>query len=97
MVFAIGIRSSAVGLKICAITAGIKKYKTVIQKKKKKHKIVLLAKNKVVSIELLISRALINSYIGYDEYVSGNNVLREYADMKKEIKNLKTSTVHQRF
>ena len=32
-----GIMSSAVGLKICAITAGIKKYKSIIKKKKKKH------------------------------------------------------------
>ena len=31
----IGIMSSAVGLKICAITAGIKKYKSIIKKKKK--------------------------------------------------------------
>ena len=31
----IGIMSSAVGLKICAITAGIKKYTSIIKKKKK--------------------------------------------------------------
>ena len=29
--------SSAIGLKICAIIAGIKKYKSIIKKKKKKH------------------------------------------------------------
>ena len=39
----IGIASSAIGLKICAITAGIKKYKSII-KKKKHDKIILLAK-----------------------------------------------------
>ena len=33
----IGITSFAIGLKICAITAGIKKYKSIIKKKKKKH------------------------------------------------------------
>ena len=33
----IGITSSAVRLKICVITAGIKKYKSIIKKKKKKH------------------------------------------------------------
>ena len=33
----IGITSSAVELKICAITAGIKKYKPIIKKTKKKH------------------------------------------------------------
>ena len=40
------ITSSAIGSEICAITAGIKKYKSIIKKKKKKHnKIVLLAKS----------------------------------------------------
>ena len=34
----VGIRSSAVGIKICAITAGIKKYKSI--KKKRRNSIV---------------------------------------------------------
>ena len=43
----IGITSSAVGIKIFAITAEIKTYKSIINKKKKKHdKIVLLIKVK---------------------------------------------------
>ena len=33
----IGITSSTLGLKMCAIAAGIKKYKSIIKKKKKKH------------------------------------------------------------
>ena len=33
----LGITSSALGIKICAITAVIKKYKSIIKKKKKKH------------------------------------------------------------
>ena len=42
----IGITSSAVGLKICVSTAGIKRYESIIKKKKKKHdKIALLAKS----------------------------------------------------
>ena len=49
------ITSSAVGTNICAITAGIKKYKSIIKKKKKKHdKIVLLGKDKLNTIEVLI-------------------------------------------
>ena len=47
---AVGITSSTVKvrLKICVITAGIKKYKSVIKKKKKKHnEIVLLGKAKL--------------------------------------------------
>ena len=39
------ITSSAIAIKICVIIAGIKKYKTIIKKKKKKHdKIMLLEK-----------------------------------------------------
>ena len=44
----IGITSSTKGLKICVIAAGIKKFKSMTKKKKKKHeKIVLLAKSKL--------------------------------------------------
>ena len=32
-----GITSSTVGLKICAIVAAIRKYKSIIQEKRKKH------------------------------------------------------------
>ena len=65
----IGIMSSAVGLKICAIASGNKKYKSIIKKKKKKHdKIVLLAKSKLNSMEA-ISKALIDSNIRHDEFV----------------------------
>ena len=72
----VGITSSAVGINICAINAGIKKYKSIINKEKKKHdKIVLLGKSKLNTIEVLISKALINSYISHNEFVSGNNVL----------------------
>ena len=87
----IGFGSSAVGLKICVITAGIKRYKSIIKKKKRKHnKILLLAKSKLNSIKVLISKALINSNISHDEFVSINTVLKEYDDMKEGIKKLKT-------
>ena len=84
----IGITSSAIGLKICVITEGNKKYKSMIKKKKKKHdKIVLLAKSKLNSIEVLISKALTDSNISHDEFVLINNVLKKFYDMKEEIKN----------
>ena len=87
----VGITSSTIGIKICAITAAIKKYKSIIKKKKRKHdKIVLLAKSKLNSIEVLISKALIDSVISYDEFVLINNVLKELNKMKEEIKNLTT-------
>ena len=70
------------------ITAGIKNYKSIIKKKKKKQdEVVLLAKTKLDSVEELISEALIDSNFSYDEFVSINNVQKEYDDMKEEIKN----------
>ena len=90
-VILIRITSSAVGLKVWAISAGIKKYKSIVKKKKKKHDIiVLLAKTKLDTIDILISKALIDSHISHDELALANNVL-------EEIKNLKTLTGHQRF
>ena len=84
----VGITSSATGFKICAITAGIKEYKSIIKEKKKKHdKIMLLAKSKLTSIEVLISKALIDSIIIHDEFVLINNLLKEYDDKKEKIKN----------
>ena len=63
----IGITSSAIGLKMCAITAAIKKSKSIIKKNKKKHdKTVLIAKTRLNSIEALISKALNDSYISHD-------------------------------
>ena len=58
----IGIKSSAIGLKISAITAGIKNYKSIIKEKKKEHdKIALFPKNYINSIEALIFKSLIDS------------------------------------
>ena len=80
-----GITSSAMRLKICAIIARIKKYKSIIKKKKKEHdKIVVLAKSKLNRIEVLISKALIDSNIGHDQFVLINNVLKEYKEIKEE-------------
>ena len=62
----IGVTSSAVGLNICAIVAGIKTYKSLI-KKKKHDKTVLLGKDKLNTIEVLILKALIDSYLSYDK------------------------------
>ena len=40
---------------------------------------------------------LTNSCISHDKTLSVNKLLREYDEMKEEIKNLKTLTVHQIF
>ena len=50
------------GKKICLITAWIKQYKSIHKKKQKEHdKIVLLAKSKLNSIEVVTYKALIDS------------------------------------
>ena len=41
-------------------------------------------KKKLSTIEVLTSKALIDSYVNHDEF---DNVLREYSEMKEEIKN----------
>ena len=75
----IGVTSSEIEIKICVITAGIKKYKSIIKKEKRKHdKIVFWAKSKLNSVEVLTSKALI------DEFALTNNVLKEFYDMKEE-------------
>ena len=62
--FTRGIAYTALGLQVYAITAGIKNYKSIIGKKRKKRdKRVLLANFKLNTIEILISEDLIDSYI----------------------------------
>ena len=48
---------------------------------------LLLGKTKLNTIKVLISTALIDSYINHDDQVSVNNVQREYNEMRVEIKN----------
>ena len=87
----VGIAISAVGMKICALTAWIKNSSQSKKNKKTRNNIVLLAKAKLYIIEFLVSNALIDSYINHNEVVSINNVLREYNKTKREIKNPETS------
>ena len=87
----VGIASSTIGLKVCVITAGIKKYNSIIKKKRKNHdKMVLLVKYKSNSIEVLPSKGLIDSNISHDQFqfVLISNVLKEFYDIKEEIKNV---------
>ena len=71
----VGITSSAAGTNIVRVTAGIKKSKSII-KKKKHDKILLLGKDKLNTIEVLISKTLMDSYYSHDDFFSVNNVLR---------------------
>ena len=65
----------------------VRKYKSIIKKNKNKHdKIVLLAKSKLNSIEVLLSKSLIDLVVSHDEFVLISNVLKEYSELKEEIK-----------
>ena len=52
---------------------------------------MLLAKTELNTIDVSISKALSNSYITNDEFVLVNKVLREYNEMKEEMKNSKNA------
>ena len=54
----------------------------------KRDKIVLLAKSKLNSIEVLISKALVDSVISHDEFVLRNNVLKEYEKNERRSQKL---------
>ena len=83
----IEITSSATRLKICAITAVIKMYSSVIKKNIIKHdKVVLFSKSKLNNIEVLISKTLINSNISHDVFVLANNVFKDYDKIKAHSK-----------
>ena len=66
----IEITSFVIGLKMCTKTAGIKNFKSILKKKKKKHdKIALLAKSKLNAIWALISKSVIDSNnTSHDEF-----------------------------
>ena len=83
----IAVTSPTAGLKICVITSGIKKHKSVLKETKKHNKKLLLAKSKLNGIEGLTSKALIDSYISYDDFVLIKNVLKETYNTKEKIRN----------
>ena len=78
--------------KIFAITAGTKTDKLIIKKKKNNHdKIKLLGKDKLNTIEVLISKPLINSCVSHNKFTSVNNMLREYKKNERRKENPETS------
>ena len=52
---------------------------------------MFFVKDKLNAIEVLISQALIDSYISHDEHVSVNNILKEYNEIKEDIRDPQTS------
>ena len=72
----VGITSSVIRRKICAITAWIKKCKSIRKKKRKNHeKIVLLRKDRLNTIEVVIAKALILKRLRNILYKNNGNLL----------------------
>ena len=59
-------------------------------------KIVLFAKSKLNNIGALILKILIDSVISHDEFVLISNILKEYNEMKEEIKNKTLNLVYSK-
>ena len=53
-----------------------------------------LEKSILNTTKVLFSKALIDSYINHDEFVSTNNVTRESYEMKKEKKNARNAVAY---
>ena len=87
----LGITISAVGLKIWDIAAGIKKYKSIINKKRSMI-IVFLAKSKLNKIEVLIFKALIDSNISHDMLKECAKIVWRNERRNKKFKDLNSSS-----
>ena len=73
----VGNTSFAIGLKIYAMTPGIKNYQSIINKKRKKFdKIALLAKTKLKRSKVLFSKTLIDSNISQVKFFLLKNALK---------------------
>ena len=78
-----GLTSASLTLIFSLTTGIINKLLTVIRKKKKNHnKIVMLAKRKLNSIEILMSQALIDLDISHEEFKTIVNEKEKYEQMK---------------
>ena len=66
-------------------------WETSRNKKKARSKILMLAKNKLNSIETLISQVLIDLETSHEEFETILNEKEKYGRMKKDVKMMKSS------
>ena len=83
----VGIASASVTLLFSLTTGMVKKLLNITRNKKKKHKILMLAKSKLSSIETLKSQALIDLDISYEKFI---RILKEKGKYQKMKENLRT-------
>ena len=84
----VGIASASFTLIFFLTTGIVKKLLNITRNKKKKHdKILMLAKNKLNSIETLLSQALIDMEISHEEYSTILKGKDKYGRMKDNLKS----------
>lgn len=87
----IGLAIASKELKACLCLAIIKNILSIIRKKKDKHnQIVLLARTKLNIINVLIYKGLDDSDISHEEFVLVPNELKDYNEMRKNIRTMKS-------
>ena len=94
----VGVVSASFSLEFSISTGIIKKLLKSTRNKKKKHnKTVMLAKNKLNSIESKISEVLINNEISHEDFMTTINEDKKYRKLKESIrmKNSQRSDVEK--
>ena len=84
----VGIASASFTLIFSLTTGIVKKLLNITRKKKKKHdKILMLAKNKLNSIEKLMSQALIGMEISHEEFITILKAKNKYEKMEDNLRS----------
>ena len=83
----VGIMSASCSLAFSITTGFVKKFlKTIRNKKKKRNKIVILARSKLNSIKSKISEALVNNEISHENFMIILNEEKKYWELKQSIR-----------
>ena len=83
-----GIVGTSFTLMFSLPTGIIKKLLSITRNKKKHDKILMLAKNKVNSIETSVSQALIDMEISHEEFITNLQQKDKYEKMKENFRNV---------
>ena len=86
----VGIAGASLTLTFTITTGVIQKILNITRKKKKKHTIIALARNKLNITETLMSQALIDFYKSHDEFSKIIYEKNSYEQMKDNIRSVKS-------
>ena len=85
----VGIASAGFTIVFSLATGIIKKLLSTTRNKKKKHdEILMLAKNKLNSIETLVSQSMIDMEISHEEFITILKQKGKYEKMKENVRNV---------